>query len=253
MSQKLFDFLVAEAEHHFSGWDFSYISRTGRTAMEPLPWGYAGRVLAHLPGVHSLLDMGTGGGEFLSALHPLPPHTCATEGYAPNVPIATARLEPLGVQVYAVEEDASLPFADDTFDLIINRHESYHPAEIGRVCQPGGTFITQQVGGQNNLDLNAMLGADTAVAWGGWQLPLAVAQLEQAGWQVVEQREAFPHSRFYDVGALVYHLKAVSWQIPDFSVERYFEPLSRLHRQIEQNGYLDITDHRFFIIARKGQ
>lgn len=40
--------------------------------------------------------MGTGGGEFLAGLQPLPPHTCATEGYPPNIPIAQQRLKRLG-------------------------------------------------------------------------------------------------------------------------------------------------------------
>jgi hypothetical protein len=36
---------------------------------------------------HSLLDMGTGGGELLASMAPLP-DVWATEGYPPNVPIA---------------------------------------------------------------------------------------------------------------------------------------------------------------------
>ena len=90
--------------------------------------------------VESLLDMGTGGGEFLSLLQPLPPNTYATEGYAPNVPIAKERLESLGVKVYAIiddDENANLPFEDNQFDLIINKHESYTPNEIFRILKGG--------------------------------------------------------------------------------------------------------------------
>ena len=104
-NQELFDFLMAEANYPFEGWNFSHITATGRMAEAPLSWSYASKLLTRLRKAHSLLDMGTGGGEFLSSLQPLPPLTCATEGYAPNIPVARQRLEPLGVQVYEVGED----------------------------------------------------------------------------------------------------------------------------------------------------
>jgi hypothetical protein len=42
---ELFDFLMSEAEKPFSGWDFSYISETGRVASEPLLWSYTSEIL----------------------------------------------------------------------------------------------------------------------------------------------------------------------------------------------------------------
>ncbi len=42
------------------------------------------------------------------------------------------------------------------FDLILNRHESYHPGEIARVLAPGGTFLTQQVGGDELGELREL-------------------------------------------------------------------------------------------------
>src|SRR5579859_747197 len=104
-NRELFDFLMAEAAYPFEGWNFSHITKTDRMAEAPLSWSYASKLLIRLRKAQSLLDMGTGGGEFLSSLQPLPPLTCATEGYAPNVPVARQRLAPLGVQVYEVGED----------------------------------------------------------------------------------------------------------------------------------------------------
>ena len=46
-----------------------------------------------------LLDMGTGGGEFLLTLGHPGEHTTVTEGYPPNVQLCRQRLEPLGIQV----------------------------------------------------------------------------------------------------------------------------------------------------------
>ena len=67
-----------------------------------------------------MLDMGTGGGEFLSSLAPLPDQTWATEAFLPNLPLAKARLELLGIQVVHVDSDFELPFVDEEFYLVIN-------------------------------------------------------------------------------------------------------------------------------------
>lgn len=248
---ELFDRLVADAEHSFSGWDFSYISKTDRLVEAPLSWSYASQLLPHLRRAGSLLDMGTGGGEFLTKLQPLPEYTAATEGYLPNIPIARQQLEPLGVDVYAVSEDLQLPLTDDTFDLVINRHESYLPSEVLRVLKPGGHFITQQVGGQNDVELNRLLGAPPNDEFAHWDLDFAANELEEAGFQFLERLEDFPPARFFDIGAVVYNLKAVPWQIPDFPAERYRDALHRLHQTMQQRGYVDIPTHRFLLVALK--
>ncbi|KAF6591680.1 SAM-dependent methyltransferase, partial [Paenibacillus sp. EKM208P] len=66
-----------------------------------MDWSYASKAFALIHSSKAMLDMGTGGGELLSRLRPFPEIVCATEAYAPNVPIAKARLEPLGVRVMA--------------------------------------------------------------------------------------------------------------------------------------------------------
>jgi SAM-dependent methyltransferase len=250
--EDLFNFLIAEANHPFSGWDFSHISKTDRMVDAPLTWSYASKILPKVRKAQSLLDMGTGGGELLSSLQPLPPHTCATEGYEPNIPVARQRLEPLGVTVYEISDDTILPFAEENqFDLIINRHESYSPQEVLRTLKPGSQFITQQVGGENSKDLNQLLGAPAYTEFANWNLAYAVKELADAGFIIREQLEDTPITRFFDVGAIVYYLKAIPWQIPDFSVEQYFERLLELHTMIQQKGFVDVRYHRFFIVGEK--
>jgi hypothetical protein len=73
--KELFNFLLSESEKPFSGWDFSYIYDTGRVDSEPLLWSYTSEILPKIRRVNSLLDMGTGGGEYLSMLQPLPLNT----------------------------------------------------------------------------------------------------------------------------------------------------------------------------------
>ena len=82
-------------------------------------------------------------------------------------------------------------------------------------------------------------------------LILAVTNLEAADFQIVKQLEDIYPQRFYDVGAIVYQLKAIPWQIPDFSVEKYFDQLKTVHEKIQRDGYVDVLEHRFFIVAEK--
>ena len=150
------------------------------------------------------------------------------------------------------EEPRRLPFEDAIFDLILNRHGYYWEPELYRLLQPGGVFITQQVGDRNDIGIRELLGApDTSVNVEWADLAEAVANLEAAGFQVVKQLEDIYPQRFYDVGAIVYQLKAIPWQIPDFSVEAYFEHLKAVHDKIQRDGYVDVLEHRFFIIAEK--
>ena len=246
----LFDHWLEEAERlRFEGWDFSPIA--GRYQDEPLTWSYKELAEQALAKAQVALDMGTGGGEFLSTLEPLSPHLYATESYAPNLEVAKRRLNPLGIDVVYATSDAALPFADETFDLVLNRHEYMVAPEIYRILKPEGWFLTQQVGGQDGRDLNAWLQGDLEHQYYHWSTDLAQHQLQQAGFTIDTVYEQYVLTRFYDIGAVVYYLKAVPWQIPDFSVDRYRDRLYVLHRHIQKTGYLQMQGHRFFIGARK--
>ncbi len=251
MQNYLFENYLEEYENPFNGWDFSYISQTGRIDSFPLPWSYYNRIIPHIRKVNSLLDMGTGGGEFLSKVKPLPDFTCATEGYSPNIPIAKKTLEPLGIQVFPVTENEILPFDNNTFELVMNRHESYSETEVFRILKVKGILVTQQVGGTDNLDLNRALGAPEDFGYLHWNLDYAINNLENAGFAIIYSAEDFPVYRYYDIGALLYYLKAVPWQIENFSISRFRNELYQLYLQIEKNGFIDFTGHRFIIEARK--
>ena len=180
----------------------------------------------------------------------MPDISYATEGYEPNLPLAKKRLEPLGVNVVKVEKDNKLDFEDNFFDIVINRHEEYSAKEVKRVLKQKGYFITQQVGGKNCIELNQLLGSDN-FGMNEWDLNYACNELKEIGIEVVEKYEDFPRLRFYDVGAIIYYLKAVPWQIADFSVDRYYNSLKKIHNKIQKKGFIDIKEHRFMIVATK--
>ncbi|MEZ4636642.1 MAG: class I SAM-dependent methyltransferase [Caldilineaceae bacterium] len=240
-----FNTLIQSAlAQEFSGWDFAYLD--GRWDESPTPWSYRDLVIEAMQGIDSMLDMGTGGGEFLASLPGLPAYTAATEAYEPNVAVATQQLQPLGVRVVQLKSDQHLPFEDDTFDLIINRHESFDAAEVVRVLKPGGRFLTQQVGGEDCIDLNRLLDAPDPV-YLAWSLDVAARQLEAAGLDIVRREHARPVTTIHDIGALVFYCKVISWQFPDFSVDRYRDRLQDLHTRIEREGSLRVWSERFLI------
>ena len=256
-SKKTFETYLEQAiSTPFTGWNFEYLTRSGRMVGVPIKWNYYNIVLPYLLNAETMLDMGTGGGEVLSGFHPLPPVTFATEQYKPNVAVARERLEPLGVKVFEIEEakeppfNASLPFDDGFFDLVINQHEAYYPGELMRIIKSGGVFITQQVGSKNMLSLKQFLtGKGETVS--NWNLTSAVEELESTGFSILEQQEDIQFYRFHDVGAIAYLMKAIPWIIEDFTIDKYNGRLWELHIQIQENGFYDTPLHRFIVAAQK--
>ena len=114
------------------GWDFSHIH--GRYEEEDsLPWDYEEIIRSVLKDEMKLLDYDTGGGEFLLKLNHPYKNTAATEGYPPNVVLCKERLSPLGIDIRECKDSSNIPFDDEAFDIIINRHDDFCPEEIKRL------------------------------------------------------------------------------------------------------------------------
>ncbi|WP_425447216.1 hypothetical protein [Dethiothermospora halolimnae] len=56
---------------------------------------------------------------------------------------------------------------------------------------------------------------------------------------------------FYDIGALVFFVKIIEWEFPGFSVDRCFDRLVELQQRIEKDGYVETTEHRYYMILKK--
>ena len=241
---------LSEERARFAGWDFTYLA--GRTESSPMPWSYRDTVVSYLRETTDLLDMGTGGGEFLLSLSPPPGRTFATEAYPPNVALAHERLAPHGIEVRRIVSDAELPFPDGCFDLIMNRHESFDAGEVARLLKPGGVFVTQQVGGANNRGLSDfLLDGRASLIDPSFNLEMASNAIADSGLKVLEGKECFPRKTFKDVGALVYFAKVIEWEFPGFSVERCFDKLLQLHAAAERGHGIESREHRFLIVAKK--
>ena len=196
---------MLEEKRNFQGWDFSYLINNGRMKEFPLTWNYYNILERYCRDGISLLDMGTGGGEFLSRLPFLPIDTSATESYVPNIEIAKGKLEPLGVKVYRITDDDNLPFEEKRFNLVVNRHESYSSSEVNRILKEGGLFITQQVGSLNDKELNYYFKPNKK-ALKEWNLSIASKDLINLGFEVIEVAEDKVKTRFYDTYRCYYIL-----------------------------------------------
>ena len=232
------------------GWDFSHIH--GRYQEEDrLPWDYEAIVRSVLQDDRKLLDYDTGGGEFLLSLgHPYE-NTAATEGYPPNVSLCKERLLPLGIDLRACKDAANIPFPDASFDLIINRHGDFDPPEIKRLLKPGGLFITQQVGSDNDRELVEMVLPGTEKPFPHENLREQKTRFTDSGFVILQADEAFGSICFYDVGAFVWFARIIEWEFPGFSVDRCFDQLLQLQKAIERDGRICGTTHRYLIVARK--
>ncbi|MDO5503533.1 MAG: class I SAM-dependent methyltransferase [Actinomycetia bacterium] len=232
----------------FVGWDFSEFE--GRVEESQPPWSYEELVQHELTIAGSALDLGTGGGEFLREIFAdLPVEMHATEGWESNLPIAREALEPLGIEVrrYDAERDEALPYADESVDLVLCRHEAYRASEVVRVLRPGGWFLTQQVDGRNLDDLAQVFGAGPAFP----DITLAVlrAEAEEAGLIIEQALEWSGPIRFDSVETLVSYLRCMPWQLPDdFTIERYAEQLVALDDGARP---LEFTERRFLILAHR--
>lgn len=247
---QLLDMWRFEEAFPFAGWDFSHLD--GRWDSDPLPWDYGEIVRGFLKPEHELLDMETGGGEYLLSLRHPYERTAVTESYPPNIELCESELAPLGVAVAACEPACEpLPFEGGRFDLVLNRHGSYCAKEVYRVLKPGGLFITQQVGGRNNALLCARLLPDYTPAYPEHDLARESAKFEREGFMLLDKRECFPKLRFFDIGALVYFARVIEWEFPGFSVDACREELFALQREIEECGNVASLEHRFLIVARK--
>jgi len=232
------------------GWDFSHID--GRHEESPLPWSYRDIILKHLRPDMRILDMDTGGGEFLLSLNHPHEHTAAIEAYPPNVQLCRDTLLPRGIDFREAKADGPLPFGNETFDLVLNRHGSFGAEEIHRVLKPGGFFITQQVGADNDRALvEALYDNPPPIPYPDQRLPIIQSQFEQAGFRTLDAREAFLPIRFFDIGALVWFARIIQWEFPGFSVKKNLPCLLRLQEQIEEGRAIEADAHRILMVAQK--
>jgi SAM-dependent methyltransferase len=247
------DLIAEAAAAPVDGWGFSWLD--GRAREERPPWGYTRLLVPRVEHAHALLDVQTGGGEVLAEVlgraGARPRTIAATEGWPPNAAIARTNLRPFGGTVHDVGPSDRLPFADGTFDLVVERHPvTTGWDEIARVLERDGHYVAQHVGAGANRELTEFLMGPRPVS-DSRSAARAATDAQASGLEVVDLRAATPRVEFDDIGAVVWFLRKVIWTVPGFDVERYRDRLVALDARIRADGPFVSHAPRFLIEARK--
>lgn len=240
-----------EEEHiaKIKGWDFSHLDGRWSDDQE-LPWDYKAVILKHLKPEMALLDIDTGGGEFVCSLgHPLQ-SISVTEAYEPNFKLCQETLSPLGITVRNASA-SSLPFANESFDIVLDRHGDLDAKESFRVLKKGGVFITQQVGAYNDREFVELLTPEVSFPFPEQTLEIQLNFFKETGFEILESDEAYYSMRFFDVGALVWFARIIEWEFIGFSVEKHLNNLIKAQEIITEKGSIEGKAHRFYFVARK--
>ncbi len=250
------EWLEEEKIAHIKGWDFSHIKNRYEEESD-LPWNYKDEIQNRLKPSDKLLDIDTGGGEFLLELkHPYQ-NTYATENYKPNIELCEQTLLPLGINFKAGEQAIhnkgayQLPFENDSFDMIINRHGDFNSKDLYRLLKKDGLFITEQVGAENDRELVYLLVPNTEIPFPNLYLKNISKEFEDQGFEILKQDEVFRSIKFYDVGALIWFAKIIEWEFPNFSVEKSLRNLFKAQEILEEYGCIEGRIHRFLLVCRK--
>jgi SAM-dependent methyltransferase len=246
-----FERLVAEAERAPIGtWDFSWFD--GRAVEERPSWRYFDRVVEHASSVSTLLEIQAGVGTLIASLPSPPPLAIATEGYAPSVALAEPRLRSVGAHLVVTAQDRpGLPFADQSFELVISRHPvDVWWTEIYRVLRPAGSYFAQHVGPHSLRSLSEFLMGPLPDA-SARDVAVERRAAQNAGLIVQRMTLERPRVAFFDVGAVVYFLRLVPWIVPDFTVSKYRQRLRELHDLIQVEGAFDTTSSRVLVRATR--
>lgn len=165
------------------------------------------------------------------------------------------RLEPDGFTLVGLDPDAEdptdLPYPERCFDVVVDRHGGYDAAEVARLLRPGGVFLSDQVAGDDVVDLHAVFGAPLPRPH--LTLDARVTELTDLGLDVTVREAWHGPLAFDDVAALVSYLTLVPWRSPvDFSVDGYANTLIYLHMRAPAWGQpLVFTQSRFLVRAER--
>lgn len=227
------------------GWDFSSM----RTERQVVPWSYEDEVRLYTKPTDHVLDIGTGGGEVLSRL---------ASGFAVGLGvdidpamIETAKTAKRKSGAYNVDFAVSserLESVTGMFDVVIDRHAPFDLQAVSSHLNPGGYFITQQVGENNMANVKKALGQQTV------RPPVEKSQIERfEGLKLVAFMEYDVEYVVRDIGSLVFWFSALDLLHADVAGPAALvgaDSLNSVLRGAVSSRGFATNEHRYLVIAQ---
>lgn len=158
-----------------------------------------------------------------------------------------ASLEDLPVQVTKLTPARQMPFKDERMDVVMCQYSNYDKHEIKRVLKNGGYFVVNQNGTTNLKEFFAMYMPFKVK--GVWDAFACTSSLEEANMRVLEKYEEYGTVRFTTLASLYTYFKKSAGDFSDMTKYQLFY-INAL-KSIKENGYFEISTHRFLVVAQK--
>jgi SAM-dependent methyltransferase len=237
--QALEEFLARVRSRH--GWDFSSMNGL----RQPVPWDYQDVVRLYVRPSDVVLDVGTGGGERLRELARSFGHGLGID-VDPGMVLLASENPAAGNLSFRVGSER-LESVPETFDVIIDRHAPFDLAAVAAHLEPGGYFITQQVGERNMACVKAALGQPSAPP------PIQPQAIAASGLQPLAFMEYDVEYVVPDIESLVFWLNALDPGHADVDGQSALASAMALNRvlagNVDERGFVT-NEHRYLAIAQ---
>jgi hypothetical protein len=233
-----------------NGWDFS----TLQCRVEGIAANLYEEVLNVCKGSDLLLDIGTGGGEAILAIHEAALLLVGIDLSSGMIQTAKSNLRNSGVpNVRFIQMDAEkLDFPDQFFDVVSCRHSGFSAHQVAKVLSDDGTFLTQQVSEWDKNNLKQAFGRGQSYGvLDGILMKRYVQDLSEAGFTEIKLFEYDSVEYYQSYHDLIFLLKHTPI-IPDFGqTQDDFEILRAFIAENQSEKGIRTNSKRFMIMARK--
>jgi SAM-dependent methyltransferase len=239
-TQQVLDELLAGVRSR-RGWNF-----TGMNELrQPVPWDYLDVTRGYLRWSDMVLDIGTGAGERLRDLAPSFGRGLGIDADPEMVRLARENRSAGNLSFLVCSEQLeSVPGA---FDVILNRHAPFDLGAIAARLQPGGYFITQQVGERNMACVKAALGQPSGPP------PIQRQAIEASGLHPLAFMEYDVEYVVRDIESLVFWLNALDTTHADLDGKSALASAAALNLvlagNVDERGFVT-NEHRYLAIAQ---
>ncbi|MCM3086766.1 class I SAM-dependent methyltransferase [Bhargavaea ginsengi] len=233
-----------------NGWDFGDL----KVFSEGVEWDFVQEVKSRCNQTDMLLDIGTGGGEYLLKLSPSLLLAIGID--LSNEMIKTAKTNlrnstVSNVRFFQMPAEA-LQFPDELFDMVTSRHAPFSSNEVYRVLKAGGLFMTQQVSESDKSNIKKAFGRGQSLDEKDRTLQERyIQELQVAGFSHVQAFE-YDATEYYERPEDLLFLLKHTPIVPDFGRDQNdFKVLNEFIETNTTEKGIRTNSKRFLIIAKK--